>query len=111
LTGLEFFIFSHRVSAYVHLYWNLRTISWNFRASFEACNATALQIFQQRIRVADFSATHPRCRARRWNSWVLYQVHPCCRKISNADALLIFLQHGKQVPEFPEKFVGIKLHT
>jgi hypothetical protein len=62
LTGLEFFIFSHRVSAYVHLYWNLRTISWNFRASFEACNATALQIFQQRNRVADFSATHPRCR-------------------------------------------------
>jgi hypothetical protein len=59
LKGLEFFIFSHRVSAYVHLYWN----SWHFRASFEeACYATALQKIQQRIRVADFSATHLRCR-------------------------------------------------
>ena len=74
-------------------------------------NASALQKIQQRICVAENSATHLRCRARRWNSWVLNQVHPCCRKISNADALLIFLQHGKQVPEFPEKFVGIKLHT
>jgi hypothetical protein len=79
MTGLDFVFLSHLVSTYVDLYWNFCASSLSFRASFRLFNTSVLQIFCQRIcvadvhvgicgfctrciRVADFSATHLCCR-------------------------------------------------
>jgi hypothetical protein len=61
----------------------------------------------QRICLADFSQLHLRCRAPRRKSWVLYQVHPCCRFFCNASVMQRNLHHGCK---FQENLVGIKLH-
>ncbi len=78
-TGFFYFVLCHL--AYVDLYWNLSTSFLEVTCKFRAL---------QHFLVVDFLTTLPCCKAQRRNLWVLYQVLPCCKKISNKKALLIF---------------------
>ena len=62
----------------------------------------------QLIRVARFLTTLPSCKASRRNSWISYQVHPCCTFFDNAFALSKNMQHGYK---FQEKLVHTMFYS
>jgi hypothetical protein len=73
MTGLDFVFLSHCVSMYgdcTGIFVQVPGVSVQVPCKFQAL---------QRIRVVDFLTTHPCCRRSRRNSWILYQVYPCCR--------------------------------
>jgi len=68
------------------LYWSFSASSWKFRASFRLCNSSVLQIFRQRIRVADVHVGIRGFCTRCIRVADFSATHPCCRFLCNTDA-------------------------